>query len=194
MARRRLTEADRSAWEAYRRTTDPLDPKGVRDIVPDPAPVPAPGRGRPPARIADFKIGARARAGGSTADLAPGPAEALRRQTVTMDQKAFHRLKAGKLRPEGKLDLHGMTLDVAHPALIDFVLGARVSGKRLLLVVTGKGKVRDEGGPIPTRTGVLRHQVPQWLRLPPLAPLILQVVQAHQSHGGLGAYYVYLRR
>jgi DNA-nicking Smr family endonuclease len=28
----------------------------------------------------------------------------------------------------------------------------------------------------------------------PLAPLILQVSEAHRRHGGAGAYYVYLKR
>ncbi|MFG6543173.1 Smr/MutS family protein, partial [Sulfitobacter sp. M22298] len=51
-----------------------------------------------------------------------------------------------------------------------------------------------DGGPIPVRDGVLRHQVPQWLSMPPLSSLVLQVAQAHVSHGGGGAYYVYLRR
>ncbi|MCZ4263335.1 Smr/MutS family protein, partial [Limimaricola sp. G21655-S1] len=39
-----------------------------------------------------------------------------------------------------------------------------------------------------------RHQVPQWLALQPLAQAVLQVTPAHISHGGEGAYYVYLRR
>jgi DNA-nicking Smr family endonuclease len=111
-----------------------------------------------------------------------------------MDKKAFTRLKRGKLKPEGKLDLHGMTLERAHPALNRFILTAQAQGKRLVLVVTGKGKRRDDGGPIPTRTGVLRHQVLHWLDTPPLSQVVMQVSQAHISHGGGGAYYVYLRR
>jgi DNA-nicking Smr family endonuclease len=103
-------------------------------------------------------------------------------------------MRRGKLKPEGKLDLHGMRVDTAHPALIRFILTAQSQGKRLVLVVTGKGKYRDEPGPIPTPRGVLRHQVPQWLSLPPLAQAVLQVTPAHISHGGEGAYYVYLRR
>ena len=47
---------------------------------------------------------------------------------------------------------------------------------------------------MPVRRGILRHQVPQWLQMPPLAPLVLQVTQAHGKHGGSGAYYIYLRR
>jgi DNA-nicking Smr family endonuclease len=62
------------------------------------------------------------------------------------------------------------------------------------LVITGKGKHRDDGGPIPTRFGVLRHQVPQWLAMAPLGGLVMQITESHIRHGGQGAYYVYLRR
>ncbi|MEO9683397.1 MAG: Smr/MutS family protein [Tateyamaria sp.] len=130
----------------------------------------------------------------STADMLPAIADQIRGQALKMDSKAFGQMTRGKLRPEGKIDLHGMTLDRAHPALTRFVLGAQAQGKRLILVVTGKGKQRDDGGPIPVRFGVLRHQVPQWLSLPPLSSAVLQVTQAHLRHGGGGAYYVYLRR
>ncbi|MGJ8546146.1 MAG: Smr/MutS family protein [Sulfitobacter sp.] len=127
-------------------------------------------------------------------NLAPSLPEQISRQQVQMDRKAYGKLKRGKLVPEGRLDLHGMTLDRAHPALTGFIIDAHKRGKRLVLVITGKGKDRDEGGPIPTRLGVLRHQVPQWLGMAPLKPLVLQVAQAHIAHGGGGAYYIYLRR
>lgn len=127
-------------------------------------------------------------------NLAPTLQHSLSHQAVTMDRKAFKKLRSGKLKPDGRIDLHGMTLDRAHSALNRFVLSSHASGKRLLLVITGKGKHRDDGGPIPVRFGVLRHQVPEWLKLPPLSSVVLQVTQAHISHGGGGAYYVYLRR
>ena len=111
-----------------------------------------------------------------------------------MDKKSFTRLKRGKVKPEARLDLHGLTLDRAHPALSRFILSAQKSGKRLVLVITGKGRDRDDGGPIPVRTGILRHHVPQWLSSPPLSSAVLQVTQSHISHGGEGAFYVYLRR
>ena len=126
--------------------------------------------------------------------LSPSITQQMGAQPVQMDRKAFEQLKRGKLRPEGKLDLHGMTLARAHPALPQIILNAQAQGKRLVLVVTGKGKQRDDGGPIPVRFGVLRHQVPQWLSMPPLGPAVLQVTQAHLRHGGGGAYYVYLRK
>ncbi|MFT5787880.1 MAG: DNA-nicking Smr family endonuclease [Ascidiaceihabitans sp.] len=118
----------------------------------------------------------------------------VRAAPVQMDRKSFDQMKRGKLKPEGRIDLHGHTLDRAHPMLTQFILSAQGNGKRLVLVITGKGKSRDDGGPIPVRFGVLRHQVPQWLALPPLSSAVLQITQAHDRHGGGGAYYVYLRK
>ncbi|MDF1873409.1 Smr/MutS family protein [Vannielia sp.] len=113
----------------------------------------------------------------------------------TMDRRAFTRLKRGKLKPEGRIDLHGMTLAEAHPRLTGFVLTAHDRGKRLVLVITGKGRTgQDEGGPIPTHPGVLRRHVPDWLRSPPLGAVVLEITPAHIRHGGEGAYYVYLKR
>jgi DNA-nicking Smr family endonuclease len=111
-----------------------------------------------------------------------------------MDRKAYGRMKRGKLVPEGRIDLHGMTLDQAHPALIRFILNAQASGKRLVLVITGKGKSGDDDGPIPRPRGILKRQVPHWLEIPPLAQAVLQVTPSHIRHGGEGAFYVYLKR
>ena len=111
-----------------------------------------------------------------------------------MDQKAYGRMKRGKLAPEGRIDLHGMTLDQAHPALTRFILGAQADGKRLVLVITGKGKPGDDAGPMPRPRGVLKRQVPMWLAMPPLAQAVLQISAANIRHGGDGAFYVYLRR
>ncbi|WP_245926103.1 Smr/MutS family protein [Ascidiaceihabitans donghaensis] len=124
----------------------------------------------------------------------PSVSDDLRSAPLQMDRKAFDQMKRGKIRPEGRIDLHGMTLDRAHPALTRFILSAHSSGKRLVLVITGKGKSRDDGGPIPVRFGVLRHQVPQWLGMQPLSSAVMQITQAHDRHGGGGAYYVYLRK
>ncbi len=130
----------------------------------------------------------------TTFDFAPRPEDVLSNQPVAMDQQAFKKMKRGKLRPEARLDLHGMTMAQAHPALDGFIRNAHSSGKRLILVITGKGKERDDGGPIPTKLGVLRHQVPQWLAHGSIRNLVLQVTPASTNYGGSGAYFVYLRR
>ncbi|SDY39538.1 DNA-nicking endonuclease, Smr domain [Jannaschia faecimaris] len=188
--RRGLSFEDREIWSRYKQSADPLHPDQP-EPEPDSNPMPTPKR---PRYVAPFEMGSRARPRTSGHALLPSISDQVNKAPLRMDSKTHQRMRAGKLRPEAKLDLHGMTLDVAHPALTRFILSAQAEGKRLVIVVTGKGKAKPDHGPIPTRLGVLKHQVPQWLRLAPLSGVVLQVTEAHRSHGGSGAYYVYLRR
>lgn len=138
-------------------------------------------------RIPDeFSIGARS--AGPKGEGAPAPAAS------PIHRKTHLRMKRGKLAPERRIDLHGLTLAEAQPRLAKFILDSHAEGRRLVLVITGKGKARDSGGPIPERPGVLRRHVPEWLRSGVLAAAVLDVTPAHQRHGGEGAFYVYLRR
>ncbi len=190
---RHLSPEERALWEEVAKRTERID---------RPAPAPKPPAKKPNPTIPrphvtpmdrTFRVGQNVDHHRDH-NLVAGLSRQLAAAPVNMDRKSFTRLKRGKLKPEGRIDLHGMTLAQAHPALMSFVLGAHQNGKRLVLVITGKGKSRDQGGPIPTRLGVLRHQVPQWLAMPPLSQAVLQVTEAHISHGGHGAYYVYLKR
>lgn len=195
MKRRRLTAEDQDLWDRVRANTERMERSNleVQRFDPDTSlPAPEPRNIRKAHSVIFGKPTGKPRAVGH--DLAPAIHDHIRQAPVQMDQKSFVKLKRGKLNPEGKIDLHGMTLDRAHPVLTGFVMNAHAQGKRLILVVTGKGKQRDEGGPIPVRHGVLRHQVPQWLAMQPMKSIVLQIAQAHVSHGGGGAYYVYLRR
>ena len=197
MTRRKLTAEEIDLWQKVVKQAEKLHP-GSRTTPPAlPLPKPKPQK-QPKTRfeleLDAFEVGSRAAPKPAQHDLKPAIADHLRAAHVQMDRKAFKRMKGGKLKPEGKLDLHGMRMEAAHSALTRFILSAQASGKRLVLVVTGKGKHRDEPGPIPTPRGKLRHQVPHWLELPPLVQAVLQVTPAHISHGGEGAYYVYLRR
>lgn len=126
-------------------------------------------------------------------DLAPDPRLSVGTGHPRMDRRRFDKLRRGRLEPEDRLDLHGMTAERAHAALTGFILGAHARELRLVLVITGKGR-SDESAMAPHRHGLLRHSVPHWLAGPPLAGCVLDVVPAHQRHGGGGAYYVYLRR
>jgi DNA-nicking Smr family endonuclease len=188
---RALRPEEQALWDRVADTARALHP---RRKAPLPKLPELPVQRDPAPPIPAFRIGEAVRAPASGHVLQPGLAERLAGEPVRMDRKAFDRLKRGKLRPEGKLDLHGLTLAEAHPELIRFILSAHAAGKRLVLVVTGKGRDRDDGGPIPAPRGALRHQVPVWLGQPPVAAHVLQVTGAHIRHGGAGAYYVYLRR
>ena len=185
--RRPLGPEEQALWSEIASTIRPLSSR-ERLVLPDlPAPVPQKPATSPVPRnpLTPFEIATRAR---------PEPKISLptpKEPVLRMDARAYMRMRRGKLAPEARIDLHGMTVVEAHSALIGFILRSSDAGLRLVLVITGKGK--DGGGP-GARGGVLRHQVPHWLHLPPLGPRVLQVVEAHVSHGGAGALYVYLRR
>jgi DNA-nicking Smr family endonuclease len=91
------------------------------------------------------------------------------------------RLRRGRLEPEARLDLHGFTQDGAYRALIGFLVRVQGDGKRLVLVITGKG-------------GTLRAQLPFWLGQQELKPLVAGLSEAHIKHGGAGAFYVFVKR
>ena len=194
--RRGLTPEDRELWSRVARTATPLEPKrraALPDLTPPPRIAAAPLRKDEADIPPEFSNGAKPGKLRSH-DLAPSPAEALTSQPVRMDQITHRQMSRGKMRPEAKLDLHGMTLAEAGPELTRFVLSCHARGFRLVLVITGKGSRDGIEGPLPVRRGALRHQVPYWLHAAPLSQVVQQVAPAHLRHGGAGAYYVYLRR
>jgi len=181
-----LRPDERELWEKVAATARPMPGRGGAPLAADAATsgtaaamqkghavrVPADGAGR--------------RAG--AADARPEPATHAPR----MDAKAYRRMVRGKSPPEARIDLHGMSLAVAHSELTSFVLRGHAEGLRLLLVITGKGArtgVQGDGS-----RGILNRQVPHWLCMPPLSAVVLDVATAHRVHGGSGALYVYLRR
>jgi DNA-nicking Smr family endonuclease len=183
MRRRRLNPDDLEVWRAVARTARPLVAARAVDTVRPPAPAAAPpapaipeaptSRGTPP-----FAIGDRA--------PAPRPVSPPERRAPPVDRRALVALTRGRLVPEARVDLHGLTAPEAHGVLNRFVLDGAAHGRRLLLVITGKGR---DG-----RDGLLRREVPHWLALQPLGPHVLHTAAAHRRHGGDGALYVFLRR
>ncbi|MFD1913634.1 Smr/MutS family protein [Halodurantibacterium flavum] len=200
MSRRRprgLRPEEAELWQRVAETALPLHPRGVTAL---PQPRAKPEKpdiaaiAQPSDRLPAFKIGQHAPPARPAHDLSPGIGERLASAPLNMDRKAFLRMSRGKLKPEARIDLHGMTVSEAHPELLRFILSARDKGYRLVLVITGKGRRGEDDGPIPRHPGVLKRQVPQWLSMPPLGAVVQQVAEAHLKHGGSGAYYVYLRR
>jgi DNA-nicking Smr family endonuclease len=126
----------------------------------------------------------------------PHPGAASQRPTLPMkgrdavppaavDAALHRRLTRGRDAIAARIDLHGMTQDVARVALTAFFRRAGDEGWRAILVITGKGVGGD---------GVLRRRVPDWLAEPPLRDHIAGVSEAHRRHGGEGALYVALKR
>lgn len=191
MTRRKLRPEERELWQKVAHSTTPLPEALRREKA---APKPSPKKTRDPAPMDDlhkaFGVGTKAPRPQSQIST-PQPST---RAKPAMDNKTFGKMRRGKLAPEARIDLHGMTLDQAHPALSRFILTSYSRGLRLVLVITGKGQQEDPHDPMPRQRGVLKRQVPIWLRMAPLQTAVLDVSEAHIRHGGGGAFYVYLRR
>jgi DNA-nicking Smr family endonuclease len=94
-------------------------------------------------------------------------------------------LRAGKVRADAALDLHGMTVEPALAQLKKFLFEGRQLGRRCVLIVHGKGTHSEHGAP-------LREAVLQQL-LGPLSGLVHAFASAAPADGGEGATYVMLR-
>ena len=105
-----------------------------------------------------------------------------------LDSKIFQQLKAGSLSVEGHLDLHGQNAAQALDALLFFMRESYLAGKRVVLVIPGRGK-NSPGG-----LGILRTEIQNWLTREPLRRIVLAFCTAQPRDGGTGALYVLLRK
>jgi DNA-nicking Smr family endonuclease len=148
--------------------TKPLD---TRDRIPVPPPVPSTVRivELPPAIALTVEGDGR-----RYAARAPGVSRAQ-----------IAELRAGKLRVEETLDLHGDTVEAGKQRLRDFLVAAQRNARRCVLVIHGKGTHSEHGAPL--REAVLAEL------LGGLSGLIHALATSAPSDGGEGATYVMLR-
>ena len=116
---------------------------------------------------------------------APRPADLRLGERSGIDRSNARRLQRGQMALEDRLDLHGLSKEQAHRQLIAFISRAVQQNLRHVLVITGKGRDGQ---------GVLRHEVPLWLKDAPLAEYINAISQAQPQDGGAGALYIRLKR
>lgn len=105
-----------------------------------------------------------------------------------LDSKIFQQLKAGRLSAEGHLDLHGLNADQALDSLLFFMRESYLAGRRMVLVITGRGKNSPKG------LSILRQEVQTWLTREPLRRITLAFCTAQPRDGGAGALYILLRK
>jgi DNA-nicking Smr family endonuclease len=158
----RLTEIDRAEWAHYARLVVPL-PGRARPEVPNALPSAAP-RSRPPVPKAPPSP---RRVAEPVAIGSPPPG---------VDKATWQRFRTGKLAAARTLDLHGRTAQRAYHALEAFLRGAHGDRLRCVEVITGRG-TGEEGG-------VLRRELPLWLNLAQLRPLILAAAHPHPANPG----------
>jgi len=183
MARRPISDEERALWQMIAKTATPLK----RRRKSEPAPAAAQPAEKPAAKVARQKPKPAPKA---PAPVPPPPARphALSHGlSVGIDKRQAERFKRGKTPIEGRIDLHGRTQAQAHDDLHDFVARAHGAGKRMVLVITGKGITAS-------KSGVLKENVPRWLNEPTLRRHVLAFDYAEPQHGGEGALYVLLKR
>jgi len=180
--RRDLSSEDLKIWRHVTRSVLPLHgmnsrhPSDSQDDNPDEPPHP-----KTPSSVVDTPSTT------SRPAHRPAPPSPLALGAVAdIDRRTAQRFTRGEMHVDGRIDLHGLTLDQAHSALNAFMLGAYSRGARCVIVVTGKGK----GGSI----GKIRNETPHWLNQMPLRSVILAVSEARTRDGGAGALYVLLKR
>jgi DNA-nicking Smr family endonuclease len=177
---RRLSDLERTLWSEVIRNVKPLRPLQA-DVS---AAGTAAGETEPDPVAKAKPLG----------DHRPSPPRLERSQPpplAPLDRRLRQRIARGSHAIGGRLDLHGLTQREAHDALAAFLRTAQARGVTLVLVITGKGAPSAEAG---SERGVLKRQVPHWLRLPAFRPLVVGFEPAHVTHGGEGALYVRLRR
>ena len=110
-----------------------------------------------------------------------------------LEKNTLRKIKRGKLKIQSKLDLHGFTVEESKEKVAEFILKNYEYKKRLLLIITGKGKRLDvsEGW---RGTGKLKKNVPMWLRSVQLSKYILWFDSASPENGGEGALMIYLKK
>ena len=152
-----------------------------------PPPPPAPAADPEDSDDADAKLMRQAVQGAIEFDLELSD-EYMRGFVRGLDSKIFQQLKAGSLSVEGHLDLHGQNADQARDALMFFMRESYLTGKRVVLVIPGRGR-NSPGG-----LGILRAEIQSWLTREPLRRIVLAFCTAQPRDGGTGALYVLLRK
>lgn len=178
--RRKLTAEEHTLWSRITRSVAPLRRQPVlAATAPTPASLP-PSKTKPTPSLHPHP---------PSRDKLPPPKPATRLEPL--DRRVKQRLARGSEPIEARIDLHGRTQDEAHAMLLRFLRRAQDEGVRFALVITGKGaRARDEW----SERGVLRRQVPLWLKLPEFRAYVVGFEPAHVGHGGEGALYVRIKK
>ena len=98
--------------------------------------------------------------------------------------KVIKQLIRGEITRSACLDLHGMTIEQARLAVINFLSKCREANFRCVQVIHGKGQLSQTGPK-------LKNHINYWL---PQIPWVLAFASAQARDGGRGAIYVLLAK
>lgn len=120
-----------------------------------------------------------------------GKMDSVFRDEIPQDEEAaatprrMRQLRQGKLAPEAKLDLHGLTRQEAREKVRFFLEDATFQGLKTVLIITGRGKGSSDGP-------VLRQFMEGYLSSDARA-WVVEWGRAPARYGGEGALVVFLK-
>jgi DNA-nicking Smr family endonuclease len=117
------------------------------------------------------------------ADLAIETGTFIEFRRPGIQNRVFRDLQRGVIEAEATLDLHGLRVREARPALLRFLKQSTALRRRCVRIIHGKGRGSDGQQP------VLKQKANQWLRQ---RDEVLAFVTAPRWDGGTGAVYVLL--
>jgi len=163
-----LTEADLAIWSSYARLIAPLPGRSAAAADPSQREPPAAAAAVLPPRPV---LSAATR----TPRSIPTPVS-IGDEPAGLDSATWQRFRSGKLPVARTLDLHGLTVQRAFHALISFLRNAHAARLRCVEIVTGRGN--GENG------GAIRRELPHWLNLPEVRPMVLGAAHPHALNPG----------
>ena len=177
-----IPAVDEKDTDEFRKATEGTKPLRHQERVPEAKPKP-----RPQARFtrADQQRVLAESLEDDIDTIEHGYGAALRFHRQHVGKRTMRKLQRGGYSVQAEIDLHGMTLEEAKPALSDFINYSATQGKLCVRVVHGKGLGSGERGP------VLKNAVNRWLRR---WDCVLAFISTPQVDGGTGAVYVLLQR
>lgn len=104
-----------------------------------------------------------------------------------VNRAVAEKLHRGAFSIQGHIDLHGLSVETARDAFEDFFKKSIADGKRMILVIHGRG-LSSPAKPI------LKTNVFKWLTTGPWRKWVMAFASARLCDGGAGATYVLLRR
>jgi len=103
-----------------------------------------------------------------------------------VNRAVAEKLHRGEFSIQGHIDLHGLSVENARDALEDFFKKSITAGKRMVLVIHGRGLSSPD-------EPILKTNVFKWLTTGPWRKWVMAFASARLCDGGAGATYVLLR-
>lgn len=192
-----LREDELAIWRQVKQTVSPLHPENT--------PQPEPGADNRIADAASQAATGKKQSQGTfgAVRMSALPVNSPRQPAIAgLNRRDTQKLARGNVEIDGRIDLHGMSVERGRIALLNFIESARARGDRNVLVITGKGASPFTRHTLhstdvyhaPERQGRLRAELPYWMHERVFAEHVVGFQPAHPRHGGGGAFYVRLRR